>query len=293
FLGGAATTADDSCLVVGSFANPGIVAREGDLVPGMAATVNGPWRYGPFSAGSGTPFLNGRGQLLFPNTVTDSVVQRDMWFGYDPTLGIQIVLDGTDTFTTGAGSGVWTSVTTQSTPNSGDASPPWFNNNGDFAIRVLVPSPVSALIVRGHIGSLIAEPSSVPITGNVPQNFHIDCGVAQAGKLFLVLATGSGTRPGFVSPFGGQQVPLNPIDLTFNTDLWFNLSLNNSNSIVWPGTLGFLDGNGRNINPASFVMPPGFPVFQGVTLHHAVVAFDITFGLQTTFASEASAVKLY
>ncbi|MBL8730511.1 MAG: hypothetical protein JNM25_18985, partial [Planctomycetes bacterium] len=47
FLGGAATTADDSCLVVGSFANPGIVAREGDLVPGMAATVNGPWRYGP------------------------------------------------------------------------------------------------------------------------------------------------------------------------------------------------------------------------------------------------------
>ncbi|MBL8728283.1 MAG: hypothetical protein JNM25_07635, partial [Planctomycetes bacterium] len=84
-----------------------------------------------------------------------------------------------------------------------------------------------------------------------------------------------------------QVVPLN-ID-----PLWTDLSLQGSNSIVWPNSLGFLDANGKGIGPSAFVMPPGFPGFQGITLHHAAVAFDLTFGLVTTGVSEPSAVRLY
>ena len=285
-LQGAVTTADDTVVaLVPPVGNPVILAREGDVAPFTTNVGNGPFL---IQSVNQAPLLNNLGQVLFKVDVSDGVIFKPMLYSYDPTLGVQLQLDGADTFTTTLGTSDWYTLGGVGNTSSGDTGHAAFDNSGDYVLRVhFNTSAMGTAVVRGHVGSLIAEPSSVPVAGGVPQNFHIDCGVAQAGKLYLVLATGLGTRPGFVSPFGGQAVPLNP------DPIWTDLSLNNPNSIVWPGTLGFLDANGKNITPASFLMPPGFPVFQGATLHHAVIAFDITFGLQTTFASEPSAVKLY
>ena len=134
---------------------------------------------------------------------------------------------------------------------------------------------------------MICEPSSVPVTGGVPQNFHVDLGVAQANRFYLVLATGFGTRPGFTSPFGGHHVPLNP------DPLLTTISLNNPNSSVWVNTLGTLDANGVGIGPASFVLPNDLPGFLGVTMHHVAIAFDLAGGFTSYYASEPSAVRFH
>jgi len=297
-VGTSGGTADDTALFFGPAGGPlTMIAREGDPVV-ATGLAGGPWVFRAMTGTSGTPILNDagtEGRLFWQPSITDGSVIKTVQLTYSSALGWQCVLDGTETITTGLGAGPRTSFNSGglTDPNGDGAGAFWYNNNGDWVATLAIASPVQGVLARGHVGSLIAEPSSVPVAGGVPHNFHVDCGPSQAGQLYLVLATGSGSRPGFVSPFGGQKVPLNPLDLSLSTDLWFDLSLNNSNSIVWPGTLGFLDANGKNTTPASFVMPPGFPVFLGTTLHHAVVAFDITFGLQTTYASEPSAVKLY
>ncbi|MBL8728284.1 MAG: hypothetical protein JNM25_07640, partial [Planctomycetes bacterium] len=243
-LGGAVTSANDSSTWVGSVGNLIMIAREGDFVPGMTPAAT--WKYGVMDfALLRRPYLSQHRYVLFQNTVSDGVATKQMFFGYTPALGIVQLLDGTDTFTTPLGTAGWTTATQFGSPNSSDATPAWCNANGDFVCKVVLGSPAMGAIVRGHLGSLVAEPSAVPVAGNVPHNFHIDLGVAQANRLYLVLATSMGTRPGFPSPFGPQVVPLN-ID-----PLWTDLSLQGSNSIVWPNSLGFLDANGKGIGPSA------------------------------------------
>jgi hypothetical protein len=284
--GGTVTAANDSAIFVGSnAATLAPLAREGDTVP-STLLAGGPWTYGQFSNSGTGPILNQDGTVFFQASVTDGVTTKNVILSSTPALGLRLLFDFTESITTPLGTDTSFSFSSNAGSGNGDgAGQSHFNNQGDFVFK---PSfnTLSPCILRGHVGSLIAEPSSIPVTGGV-QNFHIDCGPAQAGQFYLVLATGLGTRPGFVSPFGGQAVPLNP------DPIWTDLSLNNPNSIVWVNTLGFLDANGKGIGASSFVMPPGFPVFQGATLHHAVVTFTIAFGLQTWFASEPSAVKLY
>ncbi|MBL8729326.1 MAG: hypothetical protein JNM25_12890, partial [Planctomycetes bacterium] len=245
-VGPSVTAGNDTSTWLRKGGNLGLLAREGDPVPGMAPSGNGPWKFGNMTAGPQTPNLNQRGFVLFENTVSDGIATRNMWFGYTPALGIVRMLGDTDTFTTSLGTGTWNTISTASGSNhSGDVSPKWFDNNGDFVAKLFLNGAAQAAIVRGHLGSLVAEPSAVPVAGNVPHSFHIDLGVAQANRLYLVLATSMGTKPGFQSPFGPQVVPLN-ID-----PLWTDLSLQGSNSIVWPNSLGFLDANGKGIGPSA------------------------------------------
>jgi hypothetical protein len=282
-VAGAVTVNNDSFLAVAANDGSGLttIAREGDACPGLPGftfgIVTGTYNLGA----SGAHNFNDRGQVLIQTFVRDLTSQALVLYSWDPVHGLQLQMMAGDTM---GGS----TVTVPGIPisqASGDGNGLAFNENGDFVARTTTSA--GQFIGRGHIGSLHGLPSAVPVGGGVPHVFEVDCGPTQAGQLYLLLATSFGTEPGFVSPFGGQLVPLNP------DPIWTDLSLNNPNSIVWPGSLGFLDGQGKNLSPASFVMPPGFPVFQGITLHHACVAFDISMGLVTTFASEPTPCYLY
>jgi len=283
-LQGAVTTADDTVVaIVPPVGSPVIVAREGDVAPATTATVNGPWIIQSITQ---APLLNNLGQLLFKVDVSDTVTFKPILYSYDPTVGVQLQLDGADTFTTSLGTSDWYTLGGVGNTSSGDTGHAAFNNSGDFVLRVHFNNPtVATAIVRGHVGTMICEPSSVPVTGGVPQNFHIDAGPSHPFEIYVVLATALGTRPGFTSPFGPQNIPLN-YDI-----LWTQLSLDAANSTLWVNNIGITDGSGKGIGAAGFVMPAGYPGFAGTTVHHAAVLLD--FSLSQTHVSEPSALKLY
>lgn len=278
--GPSVTSSNDSSIWLGSAGNLTMLAREGDPVPGFAG-----YTFAAINTGSNNPLLNGRGDVLFQASITDGVNFRTILFGHTPQHGLRAMLLDTDTFTTSQGTGAWTGLSSTAGFNSGDGGQSMFNNQGDFVYRPSFAAPVTAAILRGHLGSMVCEPSSVPVTGGVPQNFHIDVGPAFPFHLYVVLATSLGTRPGFFSPFGPQNIPLN-----FDP-LWTQLSLDAANSVVWINNLGITDASGKGIGPAGFVMPTGFPGFAGTTVHHAAVILDLT--LTQTMVSEPSALKIY
>ncbi|MCB9879146.1 MAG: hypothetical protein H6835_16240 [Planctomycetes bacterium] len=286
-LGGAVTTADDSGLWLGQAGDLACIAREGDLVPGLLPSANGPWRFGQFGSGlTVRPYLVRRRALLFQNPVTDGVATRTLMFGYTPARGLILLLDDADTFTTGQGTAAWTIATQFGSPNSSDGTPAWMNANGDFVCKLVLGAPCNGAIVRGHLGSLVGTPSSVPVSGGVTHTLSIDVGPAHGFELYVVLASSLGTRPGFPSPLGPQHVPL------VYDPFWTQMSLELANSALWPNSVGVTDQDGVPFGgPAGFTLPPGFPSLLGTTLYHAVVTLDGN--LVSTFVSEPSAVLLH
>ncbi|MFY9344331.1 MAG: choice-of-anchor tandem repeat NxxGxxAF-containing protein, partial [Planctomycetota bacterium] len=277
-LAGAVTTTSDTSMWLGSNpTNLTLLAREGDAVPGMPG-----YTFENLNAGTNNPLLNNRGCVLFQVSVSNGT-PKSVLLGYTPALGVITMLDAGETFTTSLGTAAWSGLSSQAGFNSGDGGQSMFNNNGDFCYRPGLAAPSTAAILRGHLGSNIAKPSSIPAAAGGTQSFVIDCGAARAFNLYVVLGTTSGTRPGFPSPLGPQTIPL-------NFDFWTQLSLDLANTTVYTNSLWFLDGAGKS-SLASFTMPPAVPGAQGLTLHHAVVTLDIN--LVSTFVSEPSALKLY
>jgi hypothetical protein len=287
--GAGVTSANDRSIWTGTVGNLTMIAREGDLVPGMVPSGNGPWSYGAMDfSKTRNPYINERGVVLFQNDVSDGVVNKDMWFVYTPQHGVRILLDGGDTFTTSFGTAGWTIADTFGAPGSGDGSPAWFNNNGDFVCKLVLGAPANGAIVRGHVGSLIGTPGAVPVAGGVPHSLFLDVGPAYANQFYIVLASGLGTRPGFPHPLNfAVNVPL-----TFDP-VWTNVSWAFVNTPSWTNTLGVTDASGKPLGglPISFNMPVGFPEFLGYTVHHAAMLFDGA--LVGTHATEPVAVKLF
>ena len=279
------TAADDSSLWRGSsLGNLTMLAREGDLVPTtvLQPSVNGPWRYNQFNNGTNNPLLNGRGDVIFQASVTDTVVTQNVLICSTAAHGLRLLLDATDTFTTALGTATWFVISSSAGFNSGDGGQSHFNNQGDFVFRPGINGAPTAAIVRGHVGSLQAEPSSISATAGGTQNWTIDCGTAEASNIYVVLGSTSGHRPGLPSPFGPQLIPL-------NFDAWTQLSLSLANTAVYSNSLGFLDAQGKAT--ASFNLPPAIPGAQGLNLHHAVVVLN--YSLASTFASEPASLKFY
>ena len=297
FLAGTATTANDSAIMIGSnAANLTLLAREGDICSLIPPSGNGPWTYGQFNNGTNNPVLNYDGTVYFEAPLTDTVVTgRRVVLQYTPALGLRLFADrgdtftgtGADTFTTILGAGALSTLSSNAGSGSSDGGgQSHFNNQGDVVFKANLIGPPTACILRGHVGSFIAKPSSVPATGGVPQNFVIDVGPTYGNMLYAVLATGFGTRPGFPSPLGPQNIPLN-----FDP-LWTMLSINAANSPLWVNTIGFLDANGKGIGASAFVMPVGFSSgLVGATVHHAALVLDGS--LTSQFVTEPSALKLY
>jgi hypothetical protein len=276
-----ATPTTDSMLVLCQPGQPLVkIAREGDPAPGFPSgwvfgDLGGSTNFGSSSQGR----INAFGQIMFSSMpVNDGTTVRSSTWSWDPTHGLQPQLVQGDTI--GGKLVDFLPGTVLQFPG-GEDSPAGFNNSGDFVM--VSNTATDNFLARGHVGSFFATPSAVPVTGGVPQNFAIDCGPSQAFRFYVVLATSLGIRPGFVGPFGPQTIRLNP------DPLWTDLSLNAANSTLWVNSIGLTDANGQG--NAAFVMPAGYPGFQGTTLHHLAVILD--FSLVQTFVTEPGELKLY
>ena len=276
---------NDSILMLCRPGQPPIkLAREGDPAPGFGAgwvlgAIGGSTNFGSSSQGQ----VNRNGQVMITSMrVNDGTNELRVLLSWDPVHGLQTQLVENDLFD-GETVGFLPGSILQF-PGAGDGSPLGFSSNGDF---VTVPNSATSanFLARGHVGSLIGTPSSVPVTGGT-QNFQIDAGPANAFSFYIVLASDQGTRPGFLNPLNPTlNVPLN---LGGSPD-WIQLSFDLANSVVWGNTLFVTDGNGQAT--ANFSFPAGFPMFQGITLHHAAALFDLS--LVGTFVTEPVALKIY
>lgn len=278
-MGGALPTTDDSAMVIGTAGSWTEIVREGQPIAAIPPSVNGPWVCNSVNS---APNLNNRGQLLFSQAASDGVDTNTFILCWDPTLGLLIVKDGTETYATTVGAGTATGIPSSAGPQSGgDGSPMWFTNAGDLVIRESVDSGLVTAIVRGHVGQLQAVPASVSVATGGSQNWSVDVGPGFGAQLYVILGTASGTRPGAMTPLGPQTIPL-------NFDAWTDLSLALANTVVYTNSLGFTDAQGQAA--ASFNLPPatGLGTFL---LHHAAITLDLT--LMQTFVSEPVALKLY
>ncbi|MBL9076709.1 MAG: hypothetical protein JNL08_04345 [Planctomycetes bacterium] len=276
-------TSNDSILLLCKPGSAPIkIAREGDPAPGFPVG----WVFGAIGGstnfGSSTQGLpNARGQLMFTSMrVNDGTNERNTLYSWDPVHGLQPQLVQGDTF--GGQLVDFLPGSVLQFPGA-DGSSLGFTTNGDF---VTVPNTATSnFLARGHVGSLIGTPSSVPIAGGT-QNLEIDCGPGFAFNFYLVLASDQGTRPGFPNPLNfALNVPLN----FGGSPSWIDLSFNLANSPVWGNTLSFTDAAGKAT--ASFTMPAGYPMFQGIMLHHAAALFD--FSLVGTFVTEPTSLRVY
>lgn len=237
-----------------------LLVREGDPCPGMPGFVFGNLS-GSDNLGSSTALrMNDRGHVLFAFRCNDGAVEPFVLYSWDPLLGLQPqlrageLLGGAPVLSFDAGA-----------QSVYDSKPLAFNDNGDFLVRGAAPAlggSTANLVVRGHVGSLQATPSAVPVLGGTPQTMAIDFTPAYAHEIYLVVATSMGTDVGFPHPFH----PALTVPLNFDP-LWTDLSVAWNNSPVWGNTFGVLDANGRAT--ASFTMPPGNAGFLGTTVHHA------------------------
>ena len=110
---------------------------------------------------------------------------------------------------------------------------------------------------------LSTDVDTVPEAGGTV-NFHL-CGYGEnAGRNYLVLGSVSGTTPGIQLP-GGQAV------LPLNWDAFTNVVIALSNSTLFTGFMGTLDGTGYAA--ASLNLPP-VPGAAGITMYYAYALND-------------------
>lgn len=270
--GATVTTDNDAGLWVGTPGNLSIIAREGDVAPGIANAV-----FTTITPGSA--HLNDRGQSVFGCSILlNGTTSQSATYAYDPNQGLILLNTAGDTYTTSTGPKTANGIDGGIQFNSGDGCAMTLNNNGDFVRRINFTA--GSAVVRGHIGGMQAAPASLSSAGGT-QSWELSAGVANAGRLYVIAGTLSGTRPGFT--FGGANVPL-------NQDFWFPLSLQAANGPVYTNSWGLLDGNGHA--SASFNFPAGFGWMQGALFHHAFLVLDIATVLPT-FVSEPTSVRLY
>jgi hypothetical protein len=128
---------------------------------------------------------------------------------------------------------------------------------------------------------LKGSPSSISLAPGGVQTLAINASSPNAGFLYLVLGTTSGTAPGL--PFGPYTVPLNP-------DVYFTFALTSPNTPPLLQSLGFLNVAGDAT--AYLSLPPGTtPSVAGAVLHHAVGAIDLVWGT-VAFVSNPVALTL-
>ena len=74
-------------------------------------------------------------------------------------------------------------------------------------------------------------------------------------------------------------------------DAYSTVTLTNANQPPFGNTLGVLDAAGQAV--ATLTVPPGTsPALAGLTLFHAYLALDPTFGFHATLASNAVPLEL-
>lgn len=119
-----------------------------------------------------------------------------------------------------------------------------------------------------EFGSLLAVGDGPSIAAPAPQVLAIDEGVENAGDVYALLGSLTGTSPGV--PVAGT-----PFTLPLVLDAYFEstlLSIGGGGLLSAP--VGVLDNRGRAT--CSFTIPPGLPPsLAGLKVHHAAVVFDL------------------
>ena len=171
---------------------------------------------------------------------------------YCPTTGRALMLGGDDKFRSyGLGeSGGGTLLASYGPAGLGNAPDTFF-----------VVGPV------GPGASLRADTLAVSASAGGTQNLTFAPGPGHAGELYLIAGSLSGWLPGLPLA-GGLTLPL-------NFDAYTSLTITLANSPFLVNTSGTLGLSG--VISAQVVLPPGVLVgLQGLTLHHAAVAADLS-----------------
>ena len=126
--------------------------------------------------------------------------------------------------------------------------------------------------------SLTGDVASVSISAGGSQAFGLDAGVANAGALYVLVGSASGTSPG---------TPVDSVVLPLNFDNYTSITLSNPTPPL-VNAVGTLDAQGTG--SASFVIPGGVlgAGTVGLEFDHAYVLFGGT----VYFASNAIGVQL-
>lgn len=153
----------------------------------------------------------------------------------------------------------------------------------DFRIdfQALAPSmslDVALLDVRTALPALSTTVGAISLGqgGGVP--FALDAGTDNAGDLYLMLGSLSGSSPG---------IPIDGIVLPLVQDAYTLFSLQSANLPPFANSLGFLDACGRS--NAALTLPGGLsPALAGTVAQHAFFTLDSTGGtFAPVFASNA------
>lgn len=144
--------------------------------------------------------------------------------------------------------------------------------NGDGQLDVLVGDPgttTSAGAVHVYSGSQLAlatDTHEVSLANQGVQTMSLVAGAQNAGKIYLVLGSMTGTTPGLM--LGTLRLPL-------NVDPYFSLVLSVPNTPLLTPSLGQLDASGNAT--VKFTAVPQIPAsLVGTTFHHAYVVLSQT-----------------
>jgi hypothetical protein len=132
----------------------------------------------------------------------------------------------------------------------------------------------------GLLPDLFAFPAKVSLASGGTQILAVQAGSAQAGKIYLVLGSASGTTPGI--DVGGVHLPLEP-------DPYLDFTLANPGAMPLVGSVGVLDAEGEG--GAQFGIPAGLsPDLIGLSIAHAFVVIDVASPDWVVAASNAAGV---
>ena len=125
--------------------------------------------------------------------------------------------------------------------------------------------PGSAFVISGVELALTSDTHLLSLALGGAQAFTLQSGRLHGGKLYIVLGSMSGTRPGL--KLGALTLPLNP-------DAYFGLLLANPNSFI-TRSVCLLDTTGKAT--AALRLPGRLPPsLLNVVLHHAYAVIDLT-----------------
>jgi hypothetical protein len=136
----------------------------------------------------------------------------------------------------------------------------------------------------GSVSSMTVVVSALKVNNNTisvatlgSRIYTLEAGAANAGRLYFMLGTFTGTSPG-LNFANGLHLPLNP-------SFYLNWTASNPNTAPLSNSLGFLNGSG--MATTTFTLPHVPASAAGLVLHHAYVLLS-----PLDFASNPVAITL-
>lgn len=149
-------------------------------------------------------------------------------------------------------------------------TPTWFVDGA--GVGTVTPLEVT-------VESLSTNTNTMSMAAGGVVTLNLDAGLANAGLVYLVVGSLSGTTPGTV--IDGLVLPL-------NWDAFTGYTLNFPNNAPYSNSLGFLDGFGTGT--CTINVPGGaFPALAGLTIYHA---FGVSNGANVVLTSNAQSLQL-